>query len=78
MNILIMRAFVRLRELIATHKKLAERIAKLEAGHSEHEIAIRLVARDVQHLSKGVKKEFRKLRNPRQRKPRIGFITEAD
>jgi hypothetical protein len=32
MNILIIRAFVRLRELLATHKDLARKIEKLEAS----------------------------------------------
>ena len=33
MNILIMRAFVRLREILATNKDIAGRIEKLEQGH---------------------------------------------
>src|SRR5712672_2973998 len=32
MNIVIMRAFVRLRELVAAHKDIAERLEKLERG----------------------------------------------
>jgi len=76
MNIVIMRAFVRLRELLATHKDLARRVEKLEAGQRDHAIAIGLVAKDVQGLAEGVKKEFKKLKDPRRRKPRIGFITD--
>ena len=34
MNVAIMRAFIRLREMIAAHKDLAERIEKLEASHA--------------------------------------------
>jgi hypothetical protein len=45
MNILIMRAFVRLREALATHKDLAQKVEKLESGQRDHAIAIRLVAR---------------------------------
>ena len=33
MNVVICRAFVRIRELIATNRDLAARVAKLEAGH---------------------------------------------
>src|ERR1035441_1964793 len=75
MNILIMRAFVRMREILATHKALAAKVDKLEAGHRDHAIAISLVAKDVQTLGKKVMKEFKKLRSPRRQKPRIGFYT---
>jgi hypothetical protein len=76
MNILIMRAFVRLREVLATHKELARKVEKLETGQRDHAIAISLVATDVRSLAKSVKTEFKKLRSPRRRKPRIGFYTE--
>jgi hypothetical protein len=76
MNILIIRAFVKLRELLATHKDLARRIAQLEAGQRDHAVAISLVAKDVQSLAKTVKKEFKKLKSPRRRKPRIGFVID--
>jgi|SRR6266540_1057675 len=76
MNILIMRAFVRLREVLATHKELARKVEKLEAGQRDHAIAISLVAKDVQSLAKGMKREFKKLKAPRRRKPRIGFLTD--
>ena len=36
MNILIIRAFVRLREMLATHKDLARRIKDLERQQKEH------------------------------------------
>jgi hypothetical protein len=75
MNILIIRAFVKMRELLATHKDLAVKIEKLEAGHRDHTIAIGLVAKDVQALGTAVVKEFKKLKSPRRKKPRIGFYT---
>jgi hypothetical protein len=75
MNILIMRAFVKMRELLATHKDLAAKIGKLEAGHRDHTIAIGLLAKDIQALGQKVMKEFKKLRNPLRKKPRIGFYT---
>jgi ORF6N domain len=52
MNIRLMRAFVRMRELLATHKALAAKIEKLEAGHRDHAIAISLVATVVRTLGK--------------------------
>jgi hypothetical protein len=76
MNILIMRAFVRLREMLATHKELARKVEKLEAGQRDHTIAISLVAKDVQSLAKTVKKGFNQLKAPRRQKPRIGFVND--
>jgi hypothetical protein len=74
MNILIMRAFVKLREVLATHNDLARRIEKLEGGQRDHAVAIRLVAKDVQSLAESVSKEFKELKTPSRRKPRIGFV----
>jgi ORF6N domain len=73
MNILIMRAFVKLRELLATHKDLARKIEKLEATQEDHAVMLALVVKDIQTLATTVKKEFRKLKEPRRRKPSIGF-----
>jgi phage regulator Rha-like protein len=64
MNILIMRAFVRLREALATHADLEERIRELAATQHQHAIAL-----------VGVIKEIKRLKAPRRRKPRIGFYT---
>ena len=76
MNIVIIRAFVKLRELLAIDKGLANKIEKLEAGRRDHALAIGIVAKDIQSLAKSVKKEFKKLKAPRRRKPRIGFLTD--
>jgi phage regulator Rha-like protein len=76
MSIVIVRAFVKLRELLATHKDLARRIEKLESGQRDHAIAISLVAKDVRNLAASVKKDFEELRSPRRRKPRIGFLAD--
>ncbi len=64
MNILIMRAFVRLREALATNEALARRIDEMVATQQEHAVAL-----------VGVIKEIKRLKAPRQRKPRIGFYT---
>jgi len=64
MNILIMRAFVRLREALATSEALARRIDELVATQHEHAVAL-----------VGVIREFKQLKAPRRRKRRIGFYT---
>ncbi len=43
-NIYIMRAFVKLREIMATNKEVAQKITKLEEGHKENREDIDLVA----------------------------------
>jgi hypothetical protein len=65
MNILIMRAFVRLREALATNEALARRID--EPAATQHEHAIALV---------GIIREIKQLKAPRRRKLRIGFYTD--
>lgn len=57
MNILIIRAFVKLRELLATHKELARRIEKIETGQKEqariqqqHASILVSVIQDIQKL----------------------------
>ena len=72
-NITIMRAFVRLRELLATHRDLADKIEQLETTQKDHAVMLALVVKDIQTLAKSVKKEFKKLRAPRPQKARIGF-----
>ncbi len=72
-NIVIMRAFVRLRELLATDKDLAHKIEQLETTQKDHAVMLSLLVKDIQTLAKNVNKEFRKLNAPRRRKPRIGF-----
>ena len=73
MSILIVRAFVKLREVLASHKDLARKIEKLEATQKDHAAVLGIVIKDIQALGKHVGNEFRKLKAPRRRKPRIGF-----
>jgi hypothetical protein len=40
-NIMIMRAFVKLREILLTHKELAKKLALLESKTASHDVAIR-------------------------------------
>jgi hypothetical protein len=67
MNIVIMRAFVRLRELLATHKELAQKIEELAATQGEHGIILAAVV-----------KEIKKLKSPPPAPPKrpIGFTAD--
>lgn len=69
MNIAIMRAFVKLREVMSTHKDLAEKITKLENKYVEH-------GDDIQVIFTAIKK----LLEPPPLPPsgRIGFRTDED
>lgn len=50
MNILIMRAFVQIRELLATNKELALRVEKLEAAQKEHASIMAILAEEIDQL----------------------------
>ncbi|MFN0103800.1 MAG: ORF6N domain-containing protein [Bryobacteraceae bacterium] len=64
MSILIVRAFVKLREILATHKDLAARIEKIEASQEEHASVINILAEEIHGL---------KQLPPELPKRRIGF-----
>jgi len=74
MNILIMRTFVKLRELLASHKDLARDIEKLEVGQKEHAVMFALVAKGMGTLAKNVNTRFKEPQAPSRRETRIGFI----
>jgi ORF6N domain len=52
MNILIIRAFVKLRELLASHKELAARIEKIEATQGRHGSVINILAEEIKQLKR--------------------------
>lgn len=76
MNILIVRAFVKLREVLATHRDLARKMERLEYTQKDHAAVLSILVKDIQDLEKKVVRGFKKLRAPSRRKPRIGFIAE--
>jgi len=76
MNILIVRAFVKLREVLATHRELARKMERLEHTQKDHSAVLSILVKDIQDLEKEVRREFKNLNAPRRRKPRIGFIAE--
>ena len=70
MNIGIMRAFVRLRQIIGHNRNIAARIEKLEASHDRTVSVIEILVDDIDQLSHEVK-EMKALPPPSKR--RIGF-----
>jgi hypothetical protein len=52
MNILIIRAFVKLREMFSTHKAWARRLAKLEVNQRRHASVITVLAEEIQDLKR--------------------------
>jgi phage regulator Rha-like protein len=65
MNILIIRAFVKIRELLASHKDLANRVEKLETSQKEHRSIISILAEEINKI--------KLLKQADKPKPRIGF-----
>ena len=63
MNILIVRAFIRMRDMLVTHKALAMRIERLEAAQRRHTSVINILAEEIE--------EIKRLPEPPRR--RIGF-----
>ena len=63
MNIQIMRAFIRLREYLSSHKQIAAKFEELDDRLKEHDKDIRGILQTIQQL----------LDAPPKRKPRIGF-----
>lgn len=64
-NIAIMRAFVKLREVLLTHKELAQKLGELEQKYQLHE-------KDIQLIFEAIKKLLEPV--PLPEKPKIGFM----
>ena len=62
-NIVIMRAFVRLRELLSTHKELAAKLEELERKYETHDRQIRSVFDAIRRL----------MQPPQRARREIGF-----
>lgn len=75
MSIAVIRAFVRLRELMAVHKDIAARVEKLERGQDQAASVIKVLAEDIDRL--GQKVEQITAPSP-YRKRRIGYIIDDD
>ena len=51
MNILIIRTFVKIRELLSNNSDLAARVEKLEASQREHASVLSLLANEIDKLT---------------------------
>jgi len=63
MNILIMRAFVKIREVLATHKDVVQKLAEIERIQHSHGAHIAGLWQEIEKL----------LKPPKQKRYRIGF-----
>jgi ORF6N domain len=69
-NVMIIRAFVRMRELIAANKDIAVRVDKLERSHKRAASVIEILVEDIDRVAQEVR-QMKALPAPRKR--RIGF-----
>lgn len=60
-NILIMRAFVRFREMIASHKEIAAKLLEVEKRVNSHDVRIRSITDVIQKLMAPPVKKIRKI-----------------
>ena len=60
-NIAIMRAFVQMRELLGTNKKLAQKLVELEQRLTEHDENFRIVFEAIKQLLADDEKPKRKI-----------------
>jgi len=65
-NILIIRAFVKLREMLSTHKDLARKLEELEKKYQAHDVQIKAVFDAIRKLTE----------QPVAPRRRIGFATQ--
>lgn len=70
-NVVIIRAFVRMRELIAANKDIAVRVDKLERSQKRTASVIEILVEDIDRVAKEVR-QMKALPAPRKRK--IGFL----
>ena len=73
-NVMIIRAFVRMRELIAANKDIAVRVDKLERSQKRTASVIEILVEDIDRVAKEVRR-MKALPAPRKRK--IGFSRVA-
>ena len=69
-NVYVVRAFVKLREMLSTHKELAGKLAELERKVGSHDVAIQSLVTAIRRLMEPP---------PTPPRPRIGFhVTPED
>lgn len=67
-NIAIMRAFVKLREILSTHKELAHKLAQIERKMEKHDDEIKVIFNAIRQL----------MAPPETKKKKIGFRREHE
>jgi hypothetical protein len=67
MNIVIIRAFVKLREVVASHKELARKVGRLDAAQKRQGSLIMAVVEEIKRLQQGLPATKR----------RIGFLADS-
>jgi predicted ATP-grasp superfamily ATP-dependent carboligase len=60
-NILIMRAFVKIRQILSTHKELADKLNKLEDKYEKHDKDIKAIIDAIRQLMAPPEKPERKI-----------------
>lgn len=65
-NIVIMRAFVKLRQVLSTHKNLARKLEELEGKYDKHDVQIGAIFQALKQL----------IETPVQPRRRIGFVRD--
>lgn len=66
MSIQVVRAFIKLREIITTHKELAYKLAELERKIDEHDEEIKVILEAIHQL----------MTPPQKPRRKVGFITD--
>jgi hypothetical protein len=74
-NVAIMRAFVRIREVLATHKKLAHQLESLEAKIMRHDVHIERHSGEIQEVLEVLRRLIEQPVPPRRR---IGFAKQPE
>ena len=67
-NIAIMRAFVKLRKILSTHKELAHKLSQLERKIEKHDVEIKAIFDAIREL----------MTPPKKPRKRIGFYKERE
>ena len=60
-SVFVVRAFIRLREILATHKQLARKFAELEERFGEHDEQIQVILEAIQQLMAPTEKPQKKI-----------------
>jgi len=77
MNVLIMRTFVRMREVMASHRDIAARLEKIERGQERAASVIEVLVEDIDRLGQKIEKMRSSGALPYMSR-RVGYVTDND